>query len=62
MTVAALGAKDLQHFVRYLKRKALLGRGKLFLNTNGCLAEINVLNPSVQQIEKLESDCKTPAA
>ena len=34
-------------------------KGKLFLNVNGCLAEISVLNPSVEQIEKLETKCKS---
>lgn len=37
-------------------------KGKLFLNVNGCLAEIRALNPSVKTIEKLESQCKSQAS
>ena len=37
-------------------------KGKLFLNVDGCLAEISVLNPTVKQIEKLESGCKSPVS
>ena len=36
-------------------------KGKLFLNVNGCLAEVVALNPNVKQIEKLESECKAQA-
>ena len=36
-------------------------KGKLFLNVNGCLAEISILNPTVENIEKLESQCKSSA-
>ena len=36
-------------------------KGKFFLNVNGCLAEVVALNPSVKQIEKLESECKAQA-
>ena len=36
-------------------------KGKLFLNADGCLAEVRILNPTVEMIEKLESECKPPA-
>ena len=32
-------------------------KGKLFLNVNGCLAEIRVLNPTVEEIKRLEKQC-----
>ena len=37
-------------------------KGKLFLNADGCLAEISVLNPTVDYIKKLESQCKSSAS
>ena len=37
-------------------------KGKLFLNVNGCLAEIRALNPTVKEIEKLANTCKSPAS
>ena len=36
-------------------------KGKLFLNVNDCLAEVRSLNPNVETIKKLESECKAPA-
>ena len=36
-------------------------KGKLFLNVDGCLAEVRSLNPNVKTIKKLESECKSPA-
>ena len=33
-------------------------KGKLFLNVNGCVAEIRSLNPSFEEVQKLETKCK----
>jgi len=35
-------------------------KGKLFLNVNGCLAEVSALNPTVEDIKRLEGTCKAP--
>ena len=37
-------------------------KGDLFLNTNGCLSKIMVMNPDVEFIHKMASTCKTPAS
>ena len=34
-------------------------KGKLFLDVNGCLTEVRSLNPTVDEIKKLESKCKS---
>ena len=35
-------------------------KGKLFLKVNGCLAEVRALNPTVEDVQKLENQCKSP--
>ncbi len=37
-------------------------KGDLFLNTNGCLSKIMIMNPDVESIHKMASTCKTPAS
>lgn len=35
-------------------------KGDLFLNTNGCLSKLSIMNPDVEQINRMASTCKTP--
>ena len=35
-------------------------KGDLFLNTNGCLSKLSIMNPDVEQINRLASTCKIP--
>ena len=37
-------------------------KGDLFLNTDGCLSKIMIMNPDVESIQKMASNCKTPAS
>ena len=37
-------------------------KGDLFLNTNGCLSKLSVMNPDVEQINRMASTCKTPSS
>ena len=37
-------------------------KGDLFLNTNGCLSKLSIMNPDVGQIQRMASSCKTPAS
>ena len=37
-------------------------KGDLFLNHNGCLARLRILNPNIKDIQKLESTCKAPTS
>ena len=37
-------------------------KGDLFLNTDGCLSPLRVMNPDVEQIQRMASTCKTPAS
>jgi len=37
-------------------------KGDLFLNTNGCLSKIMIMNPDVESIHKMASTCETPAS
>ena len=35
-------------------------KGDFFLNTNGCLSKLSIMNPDVEQINRMASTCKTP--
>ena len=35
-------------------------KGDLFLNTNGCLSKLSIMNPDVEQINRMASTCKSP--
>ena len=35
-------------------------KGDLFLNTNGCLSKLSIMNPDVEQINRMASTCETP--
>jgi len=35
-------------------------QGDLFLNTNGCLSKLSIMNPDVEQINRIASTCETP--
>jgi len=37
-------------------------KGDLFLNTNGCLSKLSIMNPDVDQIHRMASTCKTPSS
>ena len=37
-------------------------KGDLFLNTDGCLSPLRIMNPDVEQIQRMASTCKTPAS
>ena len=37
-------------------------KGDLFLNTNGCLSKLSIMNPDVGQIHRMASTCKTPSS
>ena len=37
-------------------------KGDLFLNTNGCLSKLSIMNPDVKQIDRIASTCKTPSS
>ena len=37
-------------------------KGDLFLNTDGCLSLLRIMNPDVEQIQRMASTCKTPAS
>ena len=37
-------------------------KGDLFLNTNGCLSKLSIMNPDVEQIDRLARTCKTPSS
>ena len=37
-------------------------KGDLFLNTNGCMSKLSVMNPDVEQINRMASTCKTPSS
>ena len=37
-------------------------KGDMFLNTNGCLSKLSVMNPDVEQINRMASTCKTPSS
>ena len=37
-------------------------KGDLFLNTNGCLSKLSIMNPDVKQIDRMASTCKTPSS
>jgi len=37
-------------------------KGDLFLNTDGCLSPLRIMNPDVEQIQRMGSTCKTPAS
>ena len=37
-------------------------KGDLFLNTDGCLSPLRIMNPDVEQIQRMASSCKTPAS
>ena len=37
-------------------------KGDLFLNTNGCLSKLSIMNPDVEQITRMASTCKTPSS
>jgi hypothetical protein len=37
-------------------------KGDLFLNTNGCLSKLSIMNPDVGQIDRMASTCKTPSS
>ena len=37
-------------------------KGDMFLNTNGCLSKLNIMNPDVEQINRMASNCKTPSS
>jgi len=37
-------------------------KGDLFLNTNGCLSKLSIMNPDVEQINRMASTCKTPSS
>ena len=36
--------------------------GDMFLNTNGCLSKLSIMNPDVEQINRMASTCKTPSS
>ena len=36
-------------------------KGDLFLNTNGCLSKLSIMNPDVEQIHRMASTCETPS-
>ena len=36
-------------------------KGDMFLNTDGCLSPLHIMNPDVEQIQRMASSCKTPA-
>ena len=36
-------------------------KGDLFLNTNGCLSKLSIMNPDVELINRMASTCKTPS-
>ena len=37
-------------------------KGDLFLNTNGCLSKLSIMNPDVEQIDRMASTCKSPSS
>jgi hypothetical protein len=37
-------------------------KGDLFLNTDGCLSKIMIMNPDVESMQKMASNCKIPAS
>ena len=37
-------------------------KGDLFLNTNGCLSKLIIMNPDVKQIDRMARTCKTPSS
>ena len=37
-------------------------KGDMFLNTNGCLSKLSIMNPDVEQINRMASTCKTPSS
>ena len=37
-------------------------KGDLFLNTNGCLSKLKVMNPDVKQIDRMASTCQIPSS
>ena len=37
-------------------------KGDLFLNTNGCLSKLSIMNPDVDQIHRMASTCKMPSS
>ena len=37
-------------------------KGDLFLNTNGCLSPLRVMNPDIELVNKMANSCKTPAS
>ena len=37
-------------------------KGDLFLNTNGCLSKLSIMNPDVEQIHRMAMTCKTPSS
>ena len=37
-------------------------KGDLFLNTNGCLSHLRVMNPDIELVNKMANSCKTPAS
>ena len=37
-------------------------KGDMFLNTNGCLSKLSIMNPGVEQINRMASTCKTPSS
>jgi len=37
-------------------------KGDLFLNTNGCLSKLSIMNPDVEQINRMASTCKTSSS
>ena len=37
-------------------------KGDMFLNTNGCLSKLSIMNPNVEQINRMASTCKTPSS
>ena len=37
-------------------------KGDLFLNTNGCLSPLRIMNPDVELVNKLANNCKSPSS
>ena len=37
-------------------------KGDLFLNINGCLSKLSIMNPDVELIDRMASTCKTPSS
>ena len=37
-------------------------KGDLFLNTNGCLSKLSIMNPDVEQIDRMASTCKSTSS